>query len=451
MTPVDGWKSKPLSQLLSLVIDFRGKTPKKLGMEWGNGDIPALSANNVGMGRIDFSKECYLASDDLYRKWMTKGDAQMGDVVLTTEAPLGNVAQIPDTRRYILSQRAILLRANGTDISSDYLRHYLTSQLFQNLMRQQSSGTTATGIQRAKLETLSVSFPISQLEQATITEILSRADRAIEQAEALITKQHRLKAGLIQNLFTRGVDEHGCLRSEHHDAFKESPLGRIPTDWEVKPITAVMVGSSRNGMFKKPELVGSGFKLINVSEIYQPFGIDTEFESVERIAALPEDLSKYGVIEGDLLFTRSSLVLEGIAHCNIIRRVKEPTLFECHVIRLRPNKSIIIPEFLALFCQSPVARRFLMSRAKHVTMATISQPELEALQVPVPRRLDEQQRIVDAVLSGDQAVRRSQTHRDKLMKLKVALMQDLLTGKKRVTPLFARETTQQILTSHGPH
>jgi len=84
-------------------------------------------------------------------------------------------------------------------------------------------------------------------------------------------------------------------------------------------------------------------------------------------------------------------------------------------------------------------------------MATISQPELEALQVPVPRRLDEQQRIVDAVLSGDQAVRRSQTHRDKLMKLKVALMQDLLTGKKRVTPLFARETTQQILTSHGPH
>jgi type I restriction enzyme S subunit len=230
---IQEWKSKPLVEILSLILDFRGRTPKKLGMEWGGGEIPALSANNVQMGGINFAKECYLGSDRLYRKWMTKGDACPGDVLLTTEAPLGNVAQIPDERRYILSQRTILLRADKNELSNDYLYQYLLSEAFQHLMRQQSSGTTATGIQRAKLETLQVRFPHSEPEQTKIAEILSTVDRAIEQTEALIAKQQRLKTGLMQDLLTRGIDEHGNLRSEDTHEFKDSPLGRIPVEWEV--------------------------------------------------------------------------------------------------------------------------------------------------------------------------------------------------------------------------
>ncbi|MGL4502689.1 MAG: restriction endonuclease subunit S, partial [Planktothrix sp.] len=149
---VKDWDTKPLTDLIRLVMDFRGRTPKKLGMEWGRGEIPALSANNVEMGKINFSKECYLASNLLYQKWMTKGDVQKSDILLTTEAPLGNVASILDERLYILSQRVILLRADTSRICADYLIHYLSSEFFQNLMRQQSSGTTATGIQRSKLE-----------------------------------------------------------------------------------------------------------------------------------------------------------------------------------------------------------------------------------------------------------------------------------------------------------
>jgi type I restriction enzyme S subunit len=439
MTAIEGWTSKQLSGVLSLILDFRGKTPKKLGMEWGGGDIPALSANNVEMGRINFSKECYFGSDALYRKWMTRGDAQIGDVVLTTEAPLGNVAQIPDERRYILSQRAILLRANDAELCNDYLKHYLTSDLFQTLMRQQSSGTTATGIQRARLETLPINFPISKREQTEIAAILSTVDRAIEQTGALIAKQQHIKTGLMQDLLTLGIDEHGNLRSEQTHAFKDSPLGRIPMEWSTAPMRSVAHGGAQNGYFKKPELVGSGYKLINVSEIYQPFGIDTDLEKVERIAASQNDLKNYGASEGDLFFTRSSLVLGGIAYCNILRQVNEPTLFECHVMRIRPNKSKIVPEFLALFCQSHIARLFLMSRAKHVTMTTISQPELESLNVPVPSSTEEQRAIVNAILSSDAVTRRNEIQRDKLISLKTALMQDLLTGKKRVTPLLEPE------------
>ena len=100
----------PLGDLLDIRMDYRGRTPKKLGMDWGGGEIPALSANNVQMGTIDFSRECYLGSDNLYRRWMANGHTERGDLLITMEAPLGNIARVPDGRRYILSQRVVLLR-----------------------------------------------------------------------------------------------------------------------------------------------------------------------------------------------------------------------------------------------------------------------------------------------------------------------------------------------------
>lgn len=149
--------------------------------------------------------------------------------------------------------------------------------------------------------------------------------------------------------------------------------------------------------------------------------------------AKADDLFRYGVAVGDLFFTRSSLVLEGIAHCNIIRFINEPTLFECHVIRIKPDKTKIIPEFLALQCRSYKARLFLMSRAKHVTMTTISQPELEELDVLVPVNFKEQQAIVDTVLLSDRAIISYEQQRNKLIHIKFGLMHDFLTGKVRVT------------------
>ena len=71
-----GWTVAPLGELIEKLMDFRGRTPKKLGMDWGGGDIPALSANNVRMGYIDFDRECYLGSDALYVAWMVQGDTR---------------------------------------------------------------------------------------------------------------------------------------------------------------------------------------------------------------------------------------------------------------------------------------------------------------------------------------------------------------------------------------
>jgi len=195
-----GWAVAPLGELIEKLMDFRGRTPKKLGMDWGGGVIPALSANNVRMGYIDFDRECYLGSDELYAAWMVQGDTRKNDLVFTMEAPLGNVAVIPDDRKYILSQRVVLLRANQR-IKHSYLFQYLRSDTFRKILDVNSTGTTAKGIQQKRLVQLPVVLPPPK-EQVRIADMLGAIDRKLD---ALLSKQSHhqtLKRGLMQKLLT---------------------------------------------------------------------------------------------------------------------------------------------------------------------------------------------------------------------------------------------------------
>lgn len=195
------WNYSEIHEALELVLDFRGRTPKKLGMEWGGGEIPALSAKNVEMGQINLDRETYYGSDALYQRWMAKGDVSKGDVVMTTEAPLGNVAQIPDNGRYILSQRVILMRGRQGLLLNNFLRHYLASEQFQVAMAIQSSGTTARGIQRRKFERLHIPLPDIR-EQERISSVLDSIDRAAQAGRTAVQKLIQQKRALLQDLLT---------------------------------------------------------------------------------------------------------------------------------------------------------------------------------------------------------------------------------------------------------
>lgn len=194
------WKVLPLGEVIEKLMDFRGRTPKKLGMEWGGGSIPALSANNVRMGYIDFDRECYLGSDELYAAWMVQGHTQKGDLVFTMEAPLGNVAVIPDERKYILSQRVTLLRVSQCVIYN-YLFQYLRSGIFGKILESNSTGTTAKGIQQKRLVQLPVVVPALE-EQERIADMLTTVDRKLNTLSAKQSHYQTLKRGLMQKLLT---------------------------------------------------------------------------------------------------------------------------------------------------------------------------------------------------------------------------------------------------------
>jgi type I restriction enzyme, S subunit len=436
MTAIEGWISKPLSKLLSLVLDFRGKTPKKLGMQWGNGDIPALSANNVAMGKLDFSKECYFASEALYRKWMTKGDPQRGDIILTTEAPLGNVAQIPDDRRYVLSQRTILLRADDEQVCSGYLRQYLTSEWFQSLMRQQSSGTTATGIQRAKLETLPVAFPISKLEQSAIAEILSTIDATIEQTEALIAKQKRIRNGLLHDLLTRGIDGRGTLRSEATHMFVDSSVGRVPLEWEVQTLGRALhkaCGFLQTGPFGSQlhavEYVAEGVPVV------MPQNIVSGRVSTAHIARVPEsranDLRRHRLQPNDIVFSRRGELSRAAAIS--VRETGWLCGTGCFLLRVSAKE--IDSPWLAELYRHHYVQRQIDANAVGSTMPSLNSAVMEQLTIAFPP-IDEQKEITVRRDAADMVLVTMRRSLQKLLSLKKALMQDLLTGHRRVTDLL---------------
>ncbi|MBF8221457.1 restriction endonuclease subunit S [Halomonas sp. 328] len=198
------WEARPFGDSIEKVIDYRGRTPKKLGMDWGGGDILALSANNVQPGAIDTSREAYFGGSRLYRRWMASGDVKRGDVLLTMEAPLGNIAKIPDDAKYILSQRVIALRFNRDFALNDFIFWVMQSADFQKAMKERSTGSTAAGIQRAELFKLSLKLPPLEEQKLISIKISSLGTRLRNELTAL-GKLREEKSGLMDDLLTGHV------------------------------------------------------------------------------------------------------------------------------------------------------------------------------------------------------------------------------------------------------
>jgi len=199
------WETKKFNDIVKDYFDFRGRTPLKLGMNWGNGEYKAISANNVEMGRLNFDKEFYTGGDELYNAWMTKGDCAKGDVLMTSEAPLGIIAQISDDSQYILSQRVILFKTNSQVVLNDYLFFLMMDNQFQTKLLKNSSGSTVTGIQQARLALIKISIPKELLEQERIALKLKSISTIIEAEDQNLKKVKKLKYGLMSDLLTGKV------------------------------------------------------------------------------------------------------------------------------------------------------------------------------------------------------------------------------------------------------
>jgi type I restriction enzyme S subunit len=357
-----------------------------------------------------------------------------GDLLVCEGGEVGRTALWHGEREDTFFQKAIhRLRPRNGEVAPSYMLRFMRFAAERGHFTDLASQTSIAHLTQEKLALLEIPLPPRD-EQRRIAEILDTLDEAIRKTEQLIAKLKQVKQGLLYDLLTRGVDDNGELREpeRHTEQFKDSLLGRIPQAWEVVALGELASERITNGVFKDPSRVGTGIPLVNVGDLYADFGVD--LRQVERFRASTVELSRFAVVPGDIFFTRSSLALSGIAHCNIIREVKEPAVFECHLMRLRTNRTRALPEFVAHWCRSPTARSFLMGRAKQVTMTTIAQPDIAPHPVPVPS-LSEQRRIVD-ILDGHE--RRLVTEAEagcKLRFLKHGLMEDLLTGRLRVTSL----------------
>ena len=197
----DAWEQRKFFDNIEKVIDFRGRTPKKLGMEWSAEGYTALSALNVKDGYIDFTADVHYANQDLYDKWMAGNELYKGQVLFTTEAPMGNVAQVPDNRKYVLSQRTIAFNVDKTKVTNDFLAVLLRSQNVQHTLKSLASGGTAQGVSQKSLSQLKVILPINPKEQQEIGNFFNHFDSLITLHQRKLEHLELMKKGLLQQMF----------------------------------------------------------------------------------------------------------------------------------------------------------------------------------------------------------------------------------------------------------
>ncbi|WP_165701204.1 restriction endonuclease subunit S [Crateriforma conspicua] len=178
----EGWDVKPLEDSMEAIIDYRGKTPKKT-----TSGVPLITAKIVKGGRILPPQE-YIAIED-YDTWMRRGIPERDDVVMTTEAPLGEVAQL-DGRKVALAQRIITLRGEPTLLHNSYLRFLLQSPQFQHDLRGHATGTTVIGIKQSQLRTIQLLLPSVELQNAFGDSVVPLTNRISEnwQSTAVLSK-----------------------------------------------------------------------------------------------------------------------------------------------------------------------------------------------------------------------------------------------------------------------
>lgn len=195
------WVVFPLFDVVKRIIDFRGRTPKKLGMDWSKSGHLALSANNVKQGFIDFSRDPHYGDDELYSKWMSGRELHEGQVLFTTEAPLGNVALVPDSRKYILSQRVIAFVLELGLVNESFFAVLLTSPGVLTQITELSSGGTAKGISQRSLEKIYIVIPRQLEEQRAISNYFSNLDNLIGLEEEKLNKLKNLKNSFLNKMF----------------------------------------------------------------------------------------------------------------------------------------------------------------------------------------------------------------------------------------------------------
>jgi type I restriction enzyme S subunit len=293
---------------MDAIIDYRGKTPKKTVA-----GVPLVTAKIVKSGRIEPPTE-YIAEDD-YDAWMRRGIPEVGDVLVTTEAPLGEVAQITDAR-IALAQRLIALRGRLDMLDNDYLKYLMQSEPIQSQLAARASGSTVKGIKQSELRKVMLRFPPLD-EQRRIAHILGTLDDKIELNRRMNATLEGIARALFQSWFVDFDPVRAKANGEPEDAicnrlgltpdilalfpdtFQDSELGEIPAGWEVKPLDKIATYLNGLALQKYPaEEDAEYLPVIKIAQLRAGHTVNANRASLDVPA-------QHVIEDGDVLFSWS--------------------------------------------------------------------------------------------------------------------------------------------------
>ena len=414
------WNAVPLTKYLESIIDYRGRTPEKTE----NGRF-LVTAKNIRNGQIDYEISQEFTSEDEYQRLMTRGVPQIGDVLFTTEAPLGEVANVDDIS-IALAQRVIKFRPKPDFLNPYFLKYWILSYFFQSDLQRYATGSTARGIKASKLCLLKLNLPPLK-EQEQIANFL---DRKTEQINELIRiKERRIellqeqRTALINQVVTKGLDPNVEMKPSGVEW-----IGVIPAHWEVKRLkhVAKILPSNVDKHIYPDEIQ---VRLCNYTDVYY-----NDYIIVDTVLAKgsckESEFAKFALKKGDVIITKDSETPDDIGVPTYVKDNLENVVCGYHLTMIRPLACR--GEYIFRFIQSDRTRRYFELESNGITRYGLGKPSIENLLLPIPPDSEQQQiaNFLDRKTRQiDELIAAEQRKIELLKEYRQSLISEAVTGK----------------------
>jgi len=419
MVVPDGWEVKRLGE----IGEFSTSSVNKKSLP--NEETVCL-LNYMDVYRNSFLDEDYLFQQvTAPTKQIISSSVRKGDVFFTpsSETPddighstvfLGNKVNL------VHSYHTIRFRLNQEDIFDDHFKAYAfkTFSTYE-YFRKRATGSTRFTISLPVFNELEVTIPPLP-EQQKIASILTSVDEVIEKTQSQINKLQDLKEGTMNELLTKGIG---------HTEFKDSPVGKIPVEWEVLETSSLY--KFKNGLNKEKDAFGTGQKIVNYMDVYKRPEL-SDFDLIGRVELSTSESERFSVSLGDVFFTRTSETPDEIGLSSVITNVSENVCFSGFILRGRPVTTKLLSGLSGYMYRCDYIRKQIVRTCSYTTRALTNGTSLGQVVVAIPT-IEEQEKIYILIKSIENLIYQSQRKLQQTQSLKKSLMQDLLTGKVRVT------------------
>lgn len=370
-------------------VDYRGRAPEK-----SDNGIFLVTAKNIKKGYIDYDKSKEYVKEENYKTVMSKGLPKIGDVLFTTEAPLGNIAQV-DKPNIALAQRVIKLRGKEF-IDNTYLLHYMLAPIYQKLINRKAIGTTVQGISGKELHQTKVCYP-KLPEQQKIATFLTAVDTKLQQLSSKKSALETYKKGAMQQLFSQQI------------RFKADD-GSDFLDWEEKKLGEI--GNIITG--KTP--ITSNKKLWNGEiEFITPTDISNDIKYLESTSRTVVRNQKLNILP------INTIVYTCIASIGKMCLTSKPSITNQQINSLIPFKGI---NFEYVYYYLLYLTPKIKSTQANTTLPIINKTEFSKIKINIPS-FKEQQKIANYFSAIDKKTESVHQQIEKTQAFKKGLLQQL--------------------------
>jgi len=406
-----------LNDIVSLVIDYRGKTPKKLGADWSESGIRALSAKNIKTGKIIREDAIRYVDRELYHKWM-KDEIKRNDILITSEAPFGEVFFWDSDEKIVLSQRLFGVRCDENKVDPKFIYFYMTSEMFQWELQSRATGTTVKGLRQPELLKCEIQLP-NRDNQTKISYILSNIESKINVLKELNRNLEAIASNVFKNYF---ID----FEPFQELTLIDSNIGNIPKEWEFTKLEDII--DVKDGTHDSPSAIDDGFPLITSKHLNE---YDVNKNEANRISF--EDytnINKRSLVEPfDILITMIGTVgnICYIMYDEVDFAIKNVGLF-------KTSQTPLIREYLLLYLKSSIINHYIDSRLAGSTQKYISLTELRNIPIVIPPNevLKEFKNIVNPIFNN---IKINHFEINNLIKLRDTLLPKLMSGEIDVSKI----------------